>query len=104
MNDHDADAVATLVDPAIVIQIGPNQARGVEALRAMAGQLGPDGLSSRVEVDEIDGGDGNFAVAARRVQHWTETNELASEDELSVIFELGENGLITRASMNPKSA
>jgi hypothetical protein len=26
MNDHDADAVAALVDPSIVIQIGPNQA------------------------------------------------------------------------------
>jgi hypothetical protein len=102
MNDHDAEGVAALADPSIVIQIGPNEAQGVEALRAMASQPDPDGLSSSVEIDEVDGADGSFAVAARRVQRWTETNELASEDELSVLIELGEDGLVTRASMNPK--
>jgi hypothetical protein len=104
MNDHDADAVAALADPSIVIQFGPNQAQGVEALRALASQPDPDGLSSKVEVDEIVGADGSYDVAARRVQRWTESNELASEDELSVLIELGEDGLVTRASMNPKGA
>ena len=104
MNDHDADAVAALAEPAIVIQIGPNQTLGVEALRSIASQPDPEGLSSRVEVDEIADSDGSYEVAARRVQRWTETNELASEDELSVIIELGEDGLVTRASMNPKGA
>ncbi len=103
MNDHDADAVAALVDPAIVIQIGPNQAQGVEALRAMASQPDPDGLSSRVEIDEIDGAAGSYEVAARRVQHWTETNELASEQELSVFVDLDEQGLVIRAEMQAKS-
>jgi ketosteroid isomerase-like protein len=41
MNDHDADAVAALADPSILIQISPNQAQGVEALRAMASQPDP---------------------------------------------------------------
>jgi limonene-1,2-epoxide hydrolase len=104
MNDHDADAVAALADPSIVIQFGPNQAQGVKALRALASQPDPDGLSSKVEVDEIVGADGSYDVAARRVQRWTESNELASEDELSVLIELGEDGLVTRASMNPKGA
>ena len=104
MNDHDADAVAALADPAIVMQIGPNQAQGVEALRAMASQPDPEGLSSRVEVDEIAGGDGRYEVAARRVQRWMETDELASENELTVLIELGEDGRVTSASMNPKGA
>jgi len=104
MNDHDADAVAALADPAIAIQIGPNQAQGVEALRAMASQPDPEGLTSRVEVDEIAGAGGSFEVAARRVQRWTETDELASEDGLSVLIEVGEDGLVTGASMNPKGA
>jgi limonene-1,2-epoxide hydrolase len=104
MNDHDADAAAALADPSILIQIGPNQAQGVEALRAMASQPDPDGLSARVEVDEIAGGEGRYEVAARRVQHWTKTNELASEEELSVLIQLDEQGLVTRAKMNPKGA
>jgi limonene-1,2-epoxide hydrolase len=104
MNDHDADAVAALANESIVIQIGPNRVQGVEALRAMASQPDPEGLSSRVEVDEIDGADGSYEVGARRVQHWTETNELASEEELSVVIELDRRGLVERASMNPKGA
>jgi hypothetical protein len=104
MNDHDADGVAALADRSIVIQIGPNRAQGVEALRAMASQPDPDGLSATVEVDEIGGENGSYEVAARRVQRWTETNELASEEELSVLIDLDEQGLITRAQMSPRGA
>jgi hypothetical protein len=103
MNDHDADAVAALADPSIAIQIGPNQAQGVEALRAMASQPDPEGLSPRVEVGEIAGSDGRYEVGARRVQRWTETNELASEDELSVFVELSDEGFVRRAEMRPKT-
>ena len=104
MNDHDADAVAALADPSIVIQIGPHQAQGVDALRAMASQPDPDGLSARVEIGEIGGENGSYEVAARRVQRWTETNELAAEEELTVLIELDEQGLITRAQMSPRGA
>jgi len=104
MSDHDADAVAALADPSIVIQIGPHQAQGVDALRALASQPDPDGLSVRVEVDEIGGENGAYEVAARRVQRWTETKELASEEELSVLIDLDEQGLITRAQMSPRGA
>ena len=104
MNDHDADAVAALADPSIVIQIGPDQAQGVDALRAMASQPDPDGLSSRVEIDDIGGEKGSYEVAARRVQHWTETNELASDEGLTVLIDLDEQGLITRAQMSPRDA
>ena len=102
MNDNDADAVAALADPSIVIQIGPHQAEGVEALRAMASQPGPEALISKVEVDDIEGGDGKYEVSARRVQRWAETNELASEEELSVVINLDDRGLVTRAEMQPK--
>ena len=102
MNDHDADAVSALADPSIVIQIGPHQAQGTDALRAMASEPGPDGLTARVEVDGISGENGSYEVAARRVQRWTETNELASEEDLTVLIELDEQGLITRAQMSPR--
>ena len=68
----------------------------------MASQPGPEGLAARVEVDEIDGGHSRFEVAARRVQRWTEKNELASEEELVVSIDLDEAGLVTRAEMQPK--
>ena len=97
MNDLDSDAVAALRRPAIAIQIGPNEPQGVEALRAMATQPDAEGLRSRVEIDEIVGADGSYEVAARRVQRWTETDELASEDGLSVVIEFGEDGRVTRA-------
>jgi hypothetical protein len=103
MNENDADAAVALADPAIVIQIGPHSAQGIEALRQMAGQPGPEGLESRVEIDEIEGGDGRFEVSARRVQRWRETNELASEEQLSVFIEFDERGFVTRAEMQPKA-
>ena len=104
MNDHDADAVAALADPSIVIQIGPHQAQGLDALRALASQPGPDGLKARIEVDEIGGECGSYEVAARRVQRWTETNELASEEALAVHIDLDGQGLITRAQLRPRDA
>ena len=104
MNDHDADAVAALSAPSIVIQIGPHQAQGVDALRAMASQPDPDGLSATVEIDEIGGENGSYEVAARRVQRWTETNELASEEELTILIDLDEQGLVRRAQLSPRSA
>jgi hypothetical protein len=102
VNDNDADAAVALAAPSIEIQIGPNRVEGLDALRAMASQPGPEGLDSRVEVDEIEGGHGRFEVAARRVQRWTETNELVSEEELIVSIDLNEAGLVTRAEMQPK--
>ncbi|HET7856364.1 MAG TPA: nuclear transport factor 2 family protein [Gaiellaceae bacterium] len=102
MNANDADAVAALAHPAIVIQIGPHRAEGIEALREMARQAGPETLDSRVEVVDIEGGEGKFEISARRVQRWAETNEIASEEELSVFIDLDERGLVTRAEMQPK--
>ena len=103
MNENDADAAVALAVPAIVIQIGPQSAQGIEALRQMASQPGTEGLESRVEIHEIEGSDGRFEVSARRVQRWTETNELASEEELSVFIELDDQGLVSRAEMQPKA-
>jgi limonene-1,2-epoxide hydrolase len=103
INDHDADGAAALANPSIVLVIGPNQVEGLEALRAMANQPEPEGLASRVEVVDIEAADGRYEVAARRVQRWTETNELASEEDLSVFVELDEQGLVTRAELQTKS-
>ena len=101
MNANDADGVAALSDPSIVIQIGPHEAQGIDAVRALADQQGPESIVSTVEIDEIEGADGKYEVAARRVQRWAETNEPASEEGLTVVIHLGEDGLVTRAEMRP---
>ena len=101
MNANDADGAAALSDPSIVIQIGPHEAQGIEAVRELAAQEGPESIVSAVEIDEIQGGDGKYEVAARRVQRWAETNELASEEGLTMAIHLGEDGLVTRAEMRP---
>ena len=104
INDNDADAAVALAAPSIEIQIGPNRVEGLDALRAMASQPGPEGLDSRVEIIDIEGSGGQFEVPARRVQRWSETNELASEEELIVSIDLDEQGRVTRAEMQPKPA
>ena len=102
MNTGDADAVAALVDPAIVIRMGPQSAEGVEAVREIASQTGPETLRSSVEIVELVGDCGRFEITAHRVQRWAETNELASEEKLKAVFYLDEHGLVTRAELDPK--
>jgi len=102
MNEHDADAAAALVAPSIVIRMGPQTAEGVEAVREIASQPGPDTLTSTVEIVELTGADGRFEVMAERVQRWAETNELASTEKLKAVFYLDEDGLVTRAELDPK--
>jgi len=102
MNTGDADAIAALVDPSIVIRMGPQSAEGVEAVREIASQTGPETLSSTVEIVELEGDGGRFEITARRVQRWAETNELASEETLKAVFHVDEHGLVTRAELDPK--
>jgi hypothetical protein len=99
---HDGDAAAELADPGIVIVIGTNELDGVEALRALAAQRA-EGLDSKVDVLAVEGGDGRYDVTARRVQHWSETGELAVDQELSILVELNDEGLVSRAEMRPKT-
>jgi hypothetical protein len=103
MNQNDADAVVALADPSIEIQIGPHRAQGHAALREMALQPGPETLDSKVEIVDIDGTDGRFEISARRVQRWSETNRIASEEALSVLIDLNDEGLVTRVEMQPKA-
>jgi hypothetical protein len=51
----------------------------------------------------VEGGDGRYDVTARRVQHWSETGELAVDQELSILVELNDEGLVSRAEMRPKT-
>ena len=102
MNDHDPDAAAALVAPSIVIVMGPQRAEGVDELRQIATQSGPETLDSRVEIIDLAGDGQRFEVIARRVQHWAETGDLASEERLAAVFHIDDQGLITRAELNPK--
>jgi len=101
INTHDGDGAAALADPRIVIVIGSNELDGVEALRAMAAQR-PEGLDSSVDVLGIEGAGGRYEVTARRVQHWSETGELAVDQKLSILIELNDEGLVARAELQPK--
>jgi hypothetical protein len=102
INTHDGDGAAALADPGIVIVIGSNELDGVEALRAMAAQR-PEGIDSRVDVLGVEGADGRYEVTARRVQHWSETGELALDQKLSILIELNDEGLVSRAELQPKT-
>jgi len=102
INEHDGDTAAALADPSIVIVIGPNELDGVEALRAMAAQR-PEGLDSSVDVLAVEGAGGRYEVTARRVQRWTESGELAVDQELSIDIELNDDGLVARAEIRPKT-
>jgi hypothetical protein len=102
INEHDGDGAAALADGGILIVIGANELEGVEALRAMAARK-PEGLDSSVDVLEIEGTDGRYEVSARRVQRWTETGELAVDQELSIVIELNDQGLVARAEMQPQT-
>jgi hypothetical protein len=102
INVHDGDAAAALADQGIVIVIGTNELDGVEALRAMAAQR-PEGLDSSVDVLGIKAADDRYEVTARRVQRWTETGELAVDQELSILIDLNDEGLVARAEMHPKT-
>jgi limonene-1,2-epoxide hydrolase len=102
INVHDGDTAAALADPSIVILIGTHELDGVEALRAMVAQR-PEGLDSSVDVLGIEGADGRYEVTARRVQHWSETGELAVDQKLTILIELNDKGLVARAEMHPKS-
>jgi hypothetical protein len=102
INVHDGDTAAALADPGIVIVIGTNELDGVEALRAMAAQR-PEGLDSSVDVLGVEGADGRYEVTARRVQRWSETGELAVDQELSILIELNDQGLVARAELHPKT-
>ena len=82
--------------------IGSNELDGAEALRAMAAQR-PEGLDSSVDVLDVEGADGRYEVTARRVQHWSETGELALDQKLSILIEINDEGLVARAELQPKT-
>jgi hypothetical protein len=97
MSDGDGDAVERLVDPDVVLVLGPHAIEGVADVRRMAEEVAP--LELRVEPERVEEADAVTVVHGRRVQRWRETGELANEDAVDVTCRYGEDGRIVRVEL-----
>jgi hypothetical protein len=99
MNEQDADTAASLVDPNVEIALGPHVFTGRVAVRELAMQEDAELTFETIPVSfEADGN--HVDVAARRLQRWRESGEVAVDEELRARFELGPAGLITRVELS----
>jgi SnoaL-like protein len=99
MNDHDADAVPALFDPAAELVLGPHVARGHDEIRTIVLQEPPD-LDIRSDPADVEPHDGVLVVPFRRTQTWRESGELAVEEDLWAVLTPGEDGRILRAELH----
>jgi limonene-1,2-epoxide hydrolase len=97
MSDGDGDAVERLVDPQVVLVLGPHEVEGVAQLRRMAEEVAP--LEMRIEPETVEEAAGTARVHGRRVQRWRDTGEIASEDAVDVACSYGEDGRIVRVEL-----
>ena len=97
MSDGDGDAVERLVDPGVVLALGPHEIEGVAEVRRMAEEVAP--LQMRVEPERVEESGGVTVVQARRVQRWRETGEVATDDPVEVTCRTGGDGRIVRVEL-----
>jgi hypothetical protein len=92
MSDGDGAAVERLVDPGVVLVLGPHAVEGVADVRRMAEEVAP--LELRVEPLSVEESAGGAVVHARRIQRWRETGEVATDDSVDVTCRYGDDGRI----------
>ena len=97
MSDGDGAAVERLVDPGVVLVLGPHAVEGVADVRRMAEEVAP--LELRVEPLSVEETAGAAVVRARRIQRWRETGEIATEDSVDVTCRYGDDGRIVRVEL-----
>ena len=100
MNEQDADAAAVLVAPEVEIVLGSHRMTGEAAIRELALQEDPQLTFENVPVTFEAQGDTRVAVVARRTSRWRENGELASEEEMHVLFDLDDDGRFTRIELS----
>ena len=96
MNAQDAEAAVSFARADVAIALGSNSLVGHDALQTLALQT-DDQLSFEWVATNVrhDGGE-HVAVDAQRVQRWRATGEIASQDEVHVLFTLDASGAIAR--------
>jgi hypothetical protein len=99
MNAHDADTVASLVDPSVEIVLGPHVMTGREAIRELAVQEDAELEFETVPV-RFDSDGNHMNVSTRRVQRWRQSGEIAVEEDVEARFDLDSAGLITRVELS----
>jgi hypothetical protein len=100
MNTRDADAAAALVDPDVEIVMGLHVLTGEAALRELALQEDPQLVFDTVPVSIDAVSDTRTTVQARRTSRWRESGEVAAEEDVQVMFDLDNEGLITRIELS----
>jgi hypothetical protein len=99
MNDHDAESVPALFDPAAELVMGPNIARGHDEIREIVLQDPPD-LDIRSEPTGLEARGNVLVVPFRRTQTWRESGEAAVTDELWAVLSVGGDGRVVRAELH----
>jgi ketosteroid isomerase-like protein len=98
MNAHDGDDAAALVDPDVEVAFGPQIFAGRDAVRELALEEHPELVFETLPVS-FDARSDGVDVAARRVQRWRKTGEVAAEEELQARFSFGPDELIRRVAL-----
>jgi hypothetical protein len=99
MNAHDAEGAAALADPDVEIAFGPQAFSGRDAVRELAEQEHPELVFETLPISFEASAEG-VDVAARRIQRWRQTGEVAAEEQLQARFSFGPDGLIRRVALN----
>lgn len=94
-NAQDIDAFAATLHPEVELQTARGLRVGIDEARAWATKQPIGGLDQWVVVDEVREAGEHALALARRQWRWRETDEVASEDELAVLFSF-RDGLICR--------
>jgi hypothetical protein len=85
-----------MLDPEVEVTGLKGTFRGREAVRQWLTPSEDGSLYSRIEVDEVrEVGAEYVAVAARRLWHWRETDELAEQSGFGALFRFHDDSLIS---------
>ena len=93
-NQGDLEGFVSTLDPEVEIHSMRGLRQGHEQARQWADRA-PGGVQQTIEIIQTRASDGRVLLDIDRVWHWDEDGTHAATDEMSWLFEVGENGLIT---------
>lgn len=94
-NERDLDGFVATLDPEVEIHSMRGLRRGHQQAREWATRA-PGGVQQTIEVVRVEATDDRVLFDVDRIWRWEEDGTLASTDEMSWLFEVGDDdGLIT---------
>lgn len=93
-NRGDLEGFVAALDPDVEIHSMRGLRRGHDQARQWADRA-PGGVQQTIEIVQTRTSGGRVLLDIDRVWHWDEDGTHAATDEMSWLFEVGENGLIT---------